>query len=186
MDVSGHGAGAAMHSVAVMNLLRQRAVPGADLADPGQVLAALNDMFQMEDHAGLYFTMWYGVFDPATRRLDFASAGHHAAYLKPAGGGDLVPLRARGGLIGALPGRRYTADSATAPPGASLYLFSDGVFEIVTVDGLQWTLTDFLPLISGAAAEGAGACQRIFEAVGGLARPGGLDDDFSLVKLTFA
>lgn len=185
MDVSGHGAGAAMHSVAVMNLLRQRALPNTDLADPGQVLATLNDMFQMEEHAGLFFTMWYGVFDPASRRLDFASAGQHPAYLKPTGGGELTPLRARGGLIGAIPGKRYVTESAVAPPGASLYLFSDGVFEIVTVDDLQWTLTDFLPLILGTTAGGAGECQRIFQAVTGVARPGGLDDDFSLVALTF-
>ena len=37
LDVSGHGAGAAMHSVAVMNLLRQRALPNTDVNDPVQV-----------------------------------------------------------------------------------------------------------------------------------------------------
>jgi len=83
MDVSGHGAGAALHSVAVMNLLRQRALPGTDMADPAQVLAALNHMFQMDDHAGMYFTLWYGVYDTASRQLRYASAGHHPAFLIP-------------------------------------------------------------------------------------------------------
>src|ERR1700760_5010581 len=76
LDVSGHGAGAAMHSVAVMKLLRQRALPNADLSKPEQVLAALNTLFPMDDHAGMYFTMWYGVYDKALRQLSFASAGH--------------------------------------------------------------------------------------------------------------
>ena len=34
MDVSGHGAGAAMQNVAAMNVLRRRALPGADVAAP--------------------------------------------------------------------------------------------------------------------------------------------------------
>ncbi len=40
LDVSGHGAGAAMHSVAAMNLLRQRVLLKAAVTDPGQILAA--------------------------------------------------------------------------------------------------------------------------------------------------
>jgi hypothetical protein len=46
-------------------------------------------------------------------------------------------------------------------------------------------LQDFLPLILKPPVEGRSECQRLFEAVNGLARPGGLDDDFSLVVLTF-
>jgi serine phosphatase RsbU (regulator of sigma subunit) len=185
MDVSGHGAGAAMHSVAVMNLLRQRALPATDLSKPGEVLTTLNAMFQMEDHAGMYFTMWYGVFDANSRRLDYASAGHHPAYLRVGDRDEVVPLRTRNGLIGAVPGKSYIADTVVVPPGGSIYLFSDGVFEIVTVDGVQWRLENFLPLISKPPIPGLTECQRLFREVADIARPGGLDDDFSLVVLTF-
>ncbi len=185
VDVSGHGAGAAMHSVAVMNALRQRALPGVDMADPAAVLGALNAMFQMEHHAEMYFTIWYGVFDTVTRRMDFASAGHHAAYVRPVGGADLIPLRKKNGIIGARPDKTYTAGSAHMPPGASLYVFSDGVFEIVTNGDVQWGLQDFLPLILRSPVAGLSECHRLYQAVTAVARPGGLDDDFSLVVLTF-
>jgi hypothetical protein len=184
IDVSGHGAGAAMHSVTVMNLLRQHALPGTDMADPAQVLTSLNAMFQMEQHAETYFTVWYGVFDQRSRRLTFASAGHHPAFLTSPGA-DLIPLRTRNGLIGAVPGKRYVAEADQTPPGASLFLFSDGVFEIVTNDGHEWALQDFLPLILRPPADGLTTCQRIFRDVTKEARPGGFDDDFSLVVLTF-
>ncbi len=62
VDVSGHGAGSAMHSVTVMNVLRQRALPGVDFGNPAAVLTSLNARFQMDSHNGLYFTMWYGVY----------------------------------------------------------------------------------------------------------------------------
>ncbi len=185
IDVSGHGAGAAMHSVAVMNLLRQRALPSTDMADPGQVLATLNAMFQMDRHAEMYFTMWYGVYDTDSRRLRFASAGHHAGYLLLADRSQAIALRTRNGLIGALPGKTYVSDTVTVPPGSSLYLFSDGVFEIVTNDGLQWGLLDFLPLIPKAPVPGLTESERLYREVRSVARPGGLDDDFSLVVMTF-
>jgi serine phosphatase RsbU (regulator of sigma subunit) len=182
MDVSGHGAGAAMHSVTVMNLLR-RAVPGADMSDPAGVLTALNAMFQMEEHAGMYFTMWYGVYNRLSRELRFATAGHHPAFLI-SGGQDPWPLRTRGGVVGADPGTLYRSGAAIVPPGASFYLFSDGVFEIVTKDGLEWSLNDFLRLlpgpVSGGQNESAGLCKQ----VRALARSE-LEDDFSLVILRF-
>lgn len=185
VDISGHGAGAAMHSVAVMNLLRQRALPDTDMSRPAQVLATLNRMFPMERHADMYFTMWYGVYDTLTRRLDFASAGHHPAYLVPMGRGEAIAMQTRNGLVGAAPETRYKADAITVPPGASIYLFSDGVFEIVTIDGIEWRLRDFLPLLLEAPVEGFSEPERLFQDVRRMARPGGLNDDFSLVVLTF-
>ena len=185
MDVSGHGAGAAMHSVAAMNVLRQRALPGTDMARPAEVLGALNQMFQMDDHAGMYFTMWYGVFDPQSRRLDFGSAGHHAAYLVSADRAESAPLRTRAMMIGAMPEVAYKQDSVIVPPGASLHVFSDGVFEIVTNTGQQWRLQDFLPLLQQPPVSGVGECRRLFDHVTSVARPGGFDDDFSIVTLTF-
>jgi len=185
MDVSGHGAGPAMHSVAVMNLLRQRALPDTDMSRPAEVLTTLNAMFPMESHADMYFTLWYGVFDAASRRLEFASAGHHPAFLAPADRSALIPLRTKNPMIGGIAGRVFTADAVEAPPGSALYLFSDGVFEIVTMAGLQWGLQDFLPLILKPPAPGVSECERLRQEVARAARPGGLDDDFSLLVLTF-
>ena len=174
-----------MHSVTVMNLLRQRAVPGAGMARPDQVLKALNSMFPMEEHAGMYFTMWYGVYDRTSRELAFASAGHHPAFLIPSERGQATALRTRNGLIGADPATTFRVDRVTVPQGASLYLFSDGVFEIVTKDGIEWSLSDFLPLLPQPVVPGMGECQRLYRDVRKQAQFGGLDDDFTLLVLTF-
>ena len=184
IDVSGHGAGAAMHTVAVMNVLRRRALPDTDFRDPAAVLAGLNAMFQMDDHDGLYFTLWYGVYCVSQRRLSYGSAGHHPAYLYPPGGAS-VPLRTPGMMVGAMPGARFKAGSTDVPPGSALYLFSDGVFETTTPDGRQCGLDDFLPLL-GRGPEGPGESEAIYRAVRQGARPGPLDDDFSLLVVRFA
>lgn len=185
MDVSGHGVGAAMHSVSVMNVMRQRALPGCDFHEPGDVLARLNDMFQMDAHDGMYFTMWYGVYDLRSGGLRFACAGHHASYVVSADRLRVTPLRTRNLVIGAVPARSFASAQAPIEPGSTLYVFSDGVYEVLARDGRQLGLNDFLPLLQQPRADAGGEARRIEARVRAQARPGSFDDDFTLLAVTF-
>ena len=185
VDVSGHGVGAAMHSVSVLNVLRQRALPGTDVRQPAEVLAGLNSMFQMDRHDGMFFTIWYGVYDIARRCLRYGSAGHHPGYLYSPGRPDPVPLKTPGLMIGAVPASKYSSGEIIVEAGSCLYLFSDGVFEIVTHEQQQWRIGDFLPLLKPASQVGPLESVRLYWAVRSEARPGPLDDDFSLLLVTF-
>jgi serine phosphatase RsbU (regulator of sigma subunit) len=186
MDVSGHGAGAALHSVAVMNLLRQRALPHADMAEPAQVLAALNRMFPMEAHAGMYFTMWYGIYDSSERQLRYATAGHHPAFLVPADRSQAIGLRTRSGLIGADPATRYTAAATAVTPGASLYLFSDGVFEVEKPDGTMLLEPGLKEMLEAADGEAESRVGRVLAQIRDLHGTDDFADDFSIVEVEFA
>lgn len=185
IDVAGHGAGAAMHAVAIMNQLRQHALPNTDMAQPELVLSTLNELFQMEDHAGLYFTIWYGVYNVRTRALTYASGGHHPAYLVPADRALAIPLRTKSVIIGAMPAMDFRQETVTIAPGASLYVFSDGVYEIIDKDGKQWALDDFVDLILADREDGTAEPDRLYREVSKRAQPHTLDDDFSLVVFTF-
>ncbi|MCL9982561.1 MAG: SpoIIE family protein phosphatase [Erythrobacter sp.] len=185
VDVAGHGTGAAMHAVAIMNQLRQRSLPNTEMARPELVLSTLNELFQMEDHAGLYFTIWYGVYDARTRRLEFASGGHHPAYLVPADRSEAIPLHTRNPIIGAMPAMMFRQGGITVPQGASIYLFSDGVFEIIDTDERQWDITDLIELIVDPSASGKDEPQRLYDTVCQRAEPSTMDDDFSLMIVTF-
>ena len=74
LDVAGHGVGAALLSVSVLNILRSGSLRRTDFADPGQVLTRLSDAFPTQDHGGKYFTIWYGAYRPSTRELRYAGA----------------------------------------------------------------------------------------------------------------
>lgn len=184
-DVAGHGVGAAMHSVSIMNVLRQRALPNTDFHLPSQVLGSLNDMFQMDTHDGMYFSMWYGVYDLRSRTLRYASAGHHPAYLLAADGSEPTALQTRNLVIGAMPGLTFREMSTVVPPGSMLHVFSDGVFEVLTRDGRQWGLPDFLPLLTASAGAAASRSAQLYGAVREVAAVGPLDDDFSMLIVTF-
>ena len=186
IDVSGHGAGAAMHSVTVLNLLRQQALPGVDLASPADVLSSLNARFQMEQHGGLFFTMWYGAYRTKDRTLTYSSAGQHPAYLVPPDRLTAQPIGTQALMIGAMDDTLYRASQTTVPPGSSIYLFSDGAFEIDTKDGEMWGLKDFVPLLIEPALPDTTEPVRLYRAVTAAADRSPLADDFSLMVVTFA
>ncbi|MBT8333422.1 MAG: PAS-domain containing protein, partial [Deltaproteobacteria bacterium] len=79
IDVSGHGVGAALLSVSVINALRSQSLTGTDFKDPAQVLASLNKAFPCEENNYMFFTIWYGVYNKSTRELIYASGGHPPA-----------------------------------------------------------------------------------------------------------
>ena len=185
VDVSGHGVGAAMHSVTVLNVLRQRALPHVNFKNPAEVLSSLNARFPMDSHNGLYFTMWYGVYNAAARTLTYGSAGHHPAFLVPMDRRDAQPLGMPALMIGILPDQAYEVSETTVPPGSRLFLFSDGAYEIVTKDQQRWGLSDFLPILLQPAVPGQPETERVYRKVKAAAASGPLEDDFSLIAVTF-
>jgi len=186
MDVSGHGVGAAMHSVAVMNILRQRALPGVDFESPSQVLSSLNDRFQMSSHNDMYFTLWYGVYNTRTRTLRHGAGGHHPAYMVDAARERTQPVGDSDIIIGAMPDQPYQSQTTFVPVGSSLYVFSDGVCEVATKDGEMRGLSDLVPLLAQKPLENVTEPERLYRAVNeSAATPGELDDDFSLMVPTF-
>lgn len=182
IDVSGHGVGAAMHSTSILAALRNQTLPGVDFTDPAAVLGALNTAFDMAQHDGYTFTIWYGVFDLKQRVLSYASGGHHPAYLLAAAGDAPLPLRTRNPVMGAMPGMRFESARITVPPACSLHVFSDGCFEITDRSGRMWGLSDFLPLLRASPQRTA---QSVLEAVRRAAQPGPLADDASLMSVHF-
>ncbi len=181
LDVAGHGAGAALHAVTVANVLRQRMLPGVEFRDPGAVIRGLNRTFAMERYNNQFFTMWYGVYDMAERELRYATAGQHPAFLLPPGTAQPMPLGTNNPSIGIAADREMATARTTLPPGSRLFLFSDGVFEIVDRDGRQWELGQVLSLLPRLSGP-----RQLYDAVRAAARPGPLDDDFSALMLSFA
>jgi Serine phosphatase RsbU, regulator of sigma subunit len=186
LDVCGHGVGAALLSAAAINVLRGSTLPGVDFRDPGLVLAALNNAFLMERQNEMYFTLWYGVWQPSTRTLRFAAGGHPPALLVPAGATEAAPaepLAGAGMVIGGLEGMFYKSFTRHIPGPARLYLLSDGVYEITRADnGGMWSLDELRDFLGQPRAPGADELEALHAQVRALHGPGPLDDDFTIVR----
>jgi phosphoserine phosphatase RsbU/P len=188
LDVCGHGVGAALLSISAMNVMRSQALPNTNFCDPGETLSALNEAFQMEKHNNMYFTIWYGVYQPSNRTLRFASAGHPPALLmqkNPEGIVTTAELTGRGMVLGAMPGMVYTSHQCNVPEHSVLYVLSDGTYEITQTDGSMWNFEDFTALLARATADGKSEIEELSDFVHQLHGKGPLEDDFSIVKFQF-
>ncbi|NCC53735.1 MAG: response regulator [Spartobacteria bacterium] len=186
LDVCGHGVGAALLSISVMNVLRTKSLPHTDFTNPGEVLSHLNDAFPMEENNNKFFTMWYGVYDRAQRSLLYSSGGHPPAILC-AGQGDPHPVQLRlpGPIIGGMPDMEYTTAQCDIPPGSHLYVYSDGVYEIILEDGVLWSFDEFIKVLAAPSEPGIEDLDRILRDVRTVNRSDDFDDDFSLLRLIF-
>lgn len=187
LDVSGHGIQPALLSVSVHNLLRSGSIPDSVLMQPDKVVAELNELFAMEEHAGNYFTMWFGVYEASTRTLKYCSGGHPPALLLTAtADAASVDLLSTGGMpVGMFGDSEFACAAVSIAPGATLLLCSDGAYEIALPDGGTWSLTDFITLFGQLAAQPGWTLDTLIDQLRARTESGVFDDDLSLVQVTF-
>jgi sigma-B regulation protein RsbU (phosphoserine phosphatase) len=150
VDVCGHGLRAAFLSISVFNSLRSEALPETNFRDPAAVLASLNLRFPMEKQNNMFFTIWYGVFNKATRELKFARGGHPPSVLFTPEG--VRELTTSGPIVGFVPEAQFQTETVHAPVGSKLYLFSDGAFELARAGGGAYEVKDLIAAMQRAPA----------------------------------
>jgi len=123
-DVAGHGLDAVTGMVALRNYLRGLAVTGAG---PAALLGWLNSAaFHLAD--GVLGTAVCGIYDPGSRTLRWAQAGHLPPLLvRRKSARTLSPPD--GMMLGADPHVTYQEATARLKPGDVLVLFTDGLIE---------------------------------------------------------
>ncbi|MFA6570786.1 MAG: tetratricopeptide repeat protein [Bacteroidota bacterium] len=184
LDVCGHGVGSALHSVSVLNALRFQTLPNTDFTKPEQVLVALNNAFQMREHNGLYFTIWYGVYNLKTRRMNYSSAGHPPALLIKSYK-ECEFLRVPNFSVGGVKAFDYSSESLEVPVDANIFLFSDGVYEINPADNQSWDLTSLCEYLKNNFSGNNFKLNNIYSIVQELNKSVILDDDFSILRIVF-
>lgn len=187
LDVCGHGVKSALLAISAMNVMRNQTLPSTDFRDPTQVLAAMNDAFQMDRHDGLYFTMWYGVYEARSRQLTFASAGHPPAVLLSGRDDDVVAekLLNPGMVIGMLPTLDVKCAVREIKPSSRLYLFSDGIYEVTRPDETMLSFDDFVELLSQPIASDLSRIDYAIACIRAISGQTDFEDDVSLVEIMF-
>ena len=182
LDVCGHGVSASLLSASAINVIRSGALPETDFRDPSAVLSALNEAFPMERQNNSYFTMWYGVFHAPTRTLRHASGGHPPALLLE--GPAMRRLHAQGMMVGVLTGSTFPSESREIPEGASLFVLSDGCFEIRSPLGGMLAFDEFETFLR-QRGHSETVLAELLDWVRKRQGSDHLDDDFSIVRIRF-
>jgi serine phosphatase RsbU (regulator of sigma subunit) len=124
-DVTGHGVEATADMAMAKFVFRSLA---REHPEPGDFLAAANDVVVGEIAVGKFITMTYVAVDPAAGEVACANAGHPAPRLVLPDG-SVRGLEAPGLVLGIDFGQEYDEVRAELPPGATIVLYTDGVIE---------------------------------------------------------
>ncbi len=184
LDVSGHGVGAALHSVQVLNVLQHKTLPNVDFTKPDEVMEALNAIFQMKDHNEMYFTLWYSVYNLSTQTLRYGSAGHPEMMIISENK-NIQLLESQNIFIGAKKNFKFKYDELKISDTSNLYVFSDGVFEIHNPDRKLYSFEEFQSAVLKNIETEKQPLKSLYEQ--GIAYSGkkALVDDYTIIKVTF-
>jgi len=171
-DITGHGIDAVTGMVAARNALRGLAATGAG---PAELLKQLN-YAACHLTEGIAGTVICGQYDPDTRVLRWARAGHLPPILARDGTAESLPLPG-GVLLGLDPVAEYDEARLQLRGGDTLLLFTDGLIE--RRDG---SISDALQALAEAAAPPAPDAASLADRILGSA-VSDTGDDASLVAI---
>lgn len=188
LDTSGHGLKATLPSISVLNLLRSRALKDLNYYQPSAVLAALNNTFQINYENDKYFTIWYGVYNRVTRQLIYASGGHPPAIMisgTTPTNTDVKRLKTPGMPVGMFPEAKYVDSSCYIEKSSTLYIFSDGAYEITQTDGNLWNLEAFIQILISLQYSVDNQLDYILSYLIDLNSKETFEDDLSILQVKF-
>lgn len=182
LDVTGHGLDAALLATTLHNVIRSGSLTHADPRDPSQMLSGLNATFPMESFGDKCFTIWYGVMHRGTRVLRWSGGGHPPSVLFTPGAPEFTLLKSTGPLMGGLDWD-YATREVSVPEGSTLYVYSDGAYELHTADG-PWPHAEFLKLLALFHDSGA-PLAALVDRLRQIAGHDEFDDDLALIRVRF-
>jgi sigma-B regulation protein RsbU (phosphoserine phosphatase) len=188
LDVAGHGLKATLPSISVLNLLRSRALKDLNYYQPSEVLAALNNTFQMNYQNDKYFTIWYGVYNRVSRQLTYSSAGHPPAIILSGNSPthtEVKRLKTPGMPVGMFPEAKYTDAYCQIEKSSILYIFSDGAYEITQSNGTLWSLEGFIQILISLQYSVDNQLDYILDYLINLNSKETFEDDLSILQVKF-
>lgn len=134
-DVSGHGTPAAVlmaitHSIA-------HSYPGPP-TPPAKMLDFVNRHLasRYSSQSDTFVTAFYGIFDPATRAITYACAGHNPPRCKRCAGGGISALIGLDGIpLGIDADVVYGERTEQLQPGDQIIFYTDGITEATNAAG---------------------------------------------------
>ena len=184
LDVTGHGVGSALHSVSALNFLKYETLPNTDFSLPHEVLEGLNNVFPMTDYDSLFITMWYLIFNSSTYELSYAGAGHPPLIVFPPNG---IPVKifSQNIMVGADDQTRFKSATLKIEKGTEIYIYSDGAYEANLPDGSMMSIDDLTDYLLKNRNSNSDEIDNLYYYLADLNNGGRLDDDFTMMKVSF-
>jgi serine phosphatase RsbU (regulator of sigma subunit) len=181
-DVAGKGSPAALLMALLLAMLRTLVDENFEAA---RLVARLNAQVARHSPRSRFITLFYGVYDPATGRLEYVNAGHLPAILRRRDGRlERIGADTGGLALGMFEHAAYETHAITIAPGDLFVLYSDGITEAENAAGKAFEdtgLETVLAVHAGDDPENLG--RAILRAVETYAADARLADDLTTLIL---
>ncbi|UCD20242.1 MAG: SpoIIE family protein phosphatase, partial [candidate division WOR-3 bacterium] len=136
-------------------------------SSPAALLVAMEESLVGSIQPGMFVTMFYGIFDPGSRMLTFASAGHNPTLHYKSATQQVVWYKTEGIPLALVRGGELRASlkdySISIEPGDLLLESTDGINEAVDDSGEQYGFHRMEEVVKGFAEEGAQAVISVLQ-----------------------
>ena len=110
----------------------------ASMLPPQDAIAHVNAALARHNPDVMFLTLFFAIWSPADRALHYVNAGHNPPLLLRADG-TTERLAQRGGpALGPMRDRKYSTAATTLEPGDLLAMYSDGITEAPSADGVMF------------------------------------------------
>ncbi len=164
-DVSGHGTPAAVLMAVTHSLAH--GFPGPH-DGPSALLAKVNHqlatLYTADNES--FVTAFYGIYDPATRRLDYSSAGHNPPRLMRCSRSTIESLDAAQSLpLGLVAEETYRNATLRLSPGDQLAFYTDGITEAMDAENRMFGLENLDAVLSRCGGTAQSLVDDVIDAV---------------------
>lgn len=125
-DVSGKGVPAALFMMITKTLLKSEAQSGRS---PKEVLGTVNNQLLENNEAGMFVTVWLGIYEISSGKLTAANAGHEYPALRRADGSFELFMDKHGFVMAGMEDVSYREYVIELHEGDMLFVYTDGVTE---------------------------------------------------------
>ena len=181
-DVSDKGVPAALYMMSSRTLLKGAAI-GCE--SPSQVLDEVNSLLQDDSDTGMFVTLFYGIYDPATNEFTYANGGHNPPLIVHADGSSTVLAMTGGVVLGVVPSIQYEQTTVALSPGDTILLYTDGITDATNEEGEFFGLERLQATFAGnPPRDSRAANDAVFEALQNFVGDAAQADDITCLALS--
>jgi sigma-B regulation protein RsbU (phosphoserine phosphatase) len=139
----------------------------------------------MKEHAGKFFSVWYGVYSHSARTVTYTNAGHPPPLLltpKENGAPMLTKTDSVGGVLGVFPEVEAKEKTIDFPAGSELLVFTDGIYETRGTGKSHGSYDEFLNYLEGRVAAGSPPYESMLDWFESARERQVIDDDVTLLR----
>ena len=150
-DVSGKGVPGALFAMANQTLFR--ALSASHSMSTSTLIAQINENCCKNNESCMFTTLFYGILNTKTGAFTYTNAGHTPpVLLHDDGKCEILPLT--GGIpLGISEGESFEEKTVTLRPKDSIFIYTDGVTEMMNPDGEEYGISRLLEDLSTQTKE---------------------------------